>query len=168
VNHPQTVAFLRERGERFDPARPFPDLYHAPLYPLVIAGALRLWPEAARAELFAKPPQPPDGFAADYFLLGLNLALLWLAAWLTFSLARRLFGAPAGWLAALGLLLSVAVWQQTVAVNGTPLLMVLGLLVFHAWVRVEEAADAPGTPGRRVALGAAGCSWQIIRRVRWW
>jgi len=160
VNYPQTAAFLRERGERFDPARPFPDLHHAPLYPLVIAGALRLWPEGAWAGLFAKPPEPPDGFAADYFLLGLNLALLWLAAWLTFSLARRLFGAPAGWLAALGLLLSVAVWQQTVAVNGTPLLMVLGLLVFHAWLRIEESAESGETPGRRLAWLAAlgaGC-----------
>lgn len=160
VNYPQTAAFLRERGERFDPARPFPDLHHAPLYPLVIAGALRLWPEGARAGLFAKPPEPPDGFAADYFLLGLNLALLWLAAWLTFSLARRLFGAPAGWLAALGLLLSVAVWQQTVAVNGTPLLMVLGLLVFHAWLRIEESAESGEAPGRRLAWLAAlgaGC-----------
>lgn len=144
VNYPQTAAVLRAQGVRFDPARPYPDLHHAPLYPLVIAGALRLLPESTRDGLFAQAPVPPDGFAADYFLLGLNLAFLWLAAWLTFALAKRLFGPSAGWLASLALLLSVAIWQQTVVVNGTPLLMVLGLLAFHSWLGVETAADTPG------------------------
>ncbi len=157
VSYPQTAAFLRARGIRFDPARPYPELHQAPLYPLVIAGALRALPASTRESLFSKPPEPPDGFAADYFLLGLNLVLLWLAAWLTFSLARRLFGPPAGWLAALALLLSVSVWQQTVVVNGTPLLMVLGLLAFHAWLSVEENADGAGR-ARFVWLGALGVS----------
>ena len=43
--------------------------------PLLIAGALRILPETWRASLFAQAPQPPDGFGADYFLLGLNLVL---------------------------------------------------------------------------------------------
>ena len=38
VNYPQAVAFLGARGVRFDPAVPYPDVYQAPLYPLVIAG----------------------------------------------------------------------------------------------------------------------------------
>ena len=161
VNYPQTAAFLRERGIRFDPARPYPELHQAPLYALVIAGALRVLPAATRARLFVQPPEPPDGFAADYFLLGLNLALLWLAAWLTFALARRLFGGPAGWLAALGVLLSVPLWQQTVAVNGTPLAMVLALLVFHAWLRCEETADAPGR-ARLFWLAALGVGCGLL------
>jgi hypothetical protein len=161
VNYPQTAAFLRARGLRFDPARPYPELHQAPLYPLVIAGALRALPSSAREGLFAKPPEPPDGFAADYFLLGLNLVLLWLAAWLTFSLARRLFGPPAGWLAALALLLSVTVWQQTVVVNGTPLLMVLALLAFHAWLSVEENADGSGR-ARFVGLCALGVACGLL------
>lgn len=149
VNYPQTAAMLRARGLRFDPSQPYPDLYHAPLYPLVIAGALRVLPTATRDGLFAQAPVPPDGFAADYYLLGLNLAFLWLAAWLTFAMAKRLFGSAAGWLASFALLLSVGIWQQTVVVNGTPLLMVLGLLAFHTWLSVEAAADTPG-------------------RARWW
>lgn len=161
VNYPQTSAFLRARGVRFDPARPYPELHQAPLYPLVIAGALRVLPAATRAGLFAKPPEPPDGFAADYFLLGLNLVLLWIAAWLTFTLACRLFGPPAGWLAALALLLSVSIWQQTVVLNGTPLLMVLGLLAFHAWLRVEETADAPGR-ARLFWPAALGCGCGLL------
>ncbi len=153
VNYPQAVAFFAARGVRFDPLRPYPDVYQAPLYPMVIAGALRLLPHAAREALFAAAPAPPFGFAADYLLLGLNLLLFWLAVWLAFDLGRRLFGGPAGWLAAIALFVSVPVWQQVVAVNGTALMMVLGLGAFQAWWRAESAPDL-----RRAAvpLGALG------------
>ena len=107
VNFPQTAAFLRARGERFDPAKPYPELYHAPLYSLVIAGGLRLLPESRREALFSTPPAPPEGFAGDYFVLGLNLLLLWLAAWLTYDLGRRLFTPRVGGLAAGALLLAM-------------------------------------------------------------
>jgi hypothetical protein len=165
VNYPQDVAFLAQRGHPFDPARPLPELHQAPLYSIVIAGALRLWPEAKREALFASAPVPPDGFAADYFLLGLNLVLLWLAAGLTFLLGRALFEARVGWLAALALLLSVSIWQQTVAVNGTPLLMVLVLGSFLIWHRIESraetAAPSPALLGWLAALGA-GCGLMFL------
>ncbi len=154
VNFPRTAAVLAADGRRFDPARPYPELHHAPLYPLAIAGALRLLPEGPRAALFASPPVPPDGFGADYLLLGLNLALLWLAAGLSYLLGRRLFEPRVGWLAALGLLVSVPVWQQTVAVDGTPLPMVLLLLAFLAWHRIEVRADEGVAPGALFGLGA--------------
>lgn len=159
VSYPQTAAVLLGRGVRFQPAEPYPELYHAPLYSMLIAGGLRLLPEGRRAALFSSPPVPPDGFKADYFLLALNLLLLWLAAWLTYALGRRLFEPRVGWLAAFAVLLSVSLWQATVAVNGTPLLMVLGLLAFHAWHRIENAAELAGELKAPlawcVALGAA-------------
>jgi hypothetical protein len=154
VNYPQTVAFFQKRGVPFDPNRPYPELHQAPLYSLVIGGALRLLPAAARESLFAAAPVPPDGFAADYFLLGINLVLFWLAAGLTFGLARRLFDVRTGWVAALALLVSVAAWQQTVSLDGTPLLMVLVLGAFWILARIEEAGDAPAAPGWPVVLGA--------------
>src|SRR3984957_7518445 len=40
VNYPQAAAFLRNRGVPFDPAVPYPEVYQAPLYSLVIAAAL--------------------------------------------------------------------------------------------------------------------------------
>ncbi|WP_414664116.1 hypothetical protein [Horticoccus sp. 23ND18S-11] len=157
VIYPQTAATLEKRGVRFQPDRAYPELHQAPLYSIVIAVGLRCLPADRRAALFASPPEPPDGFAADYFLLGLNLLLLWLAAWLTYDLGRRMFDAAAGWLASFALLLSVSLWQDTVAVNGTPLLMVLALLAFHVWQRIEVAAGetvAPRAPwGGLAALG---------------
>ncbi len=141
VNYPQEAAFLRERGVRFDAATPYPEVYQAPFYSMVIAAAIRVLPHAVRSALFASAPAPPYGFGADYLLLGLNLLLFGVAIRLAFSLARRLFGAPAGWLSALGIFVSVPIWQQVVAVNGTALMMVLALGAFHAWWRAETAAE---------------------------
>jgi hypothetical protein len=154
VNYPQAVAYLGARGVRFDPAVPYPEVYQAPLYPVVIACALRVLPHALRASLFAAAPAPPYGYGADYLLLVLNLALFWAAIGLAFSLGRRLFGAAAGWLAAIALLISVPVWQQVVAVNGTALMMVLVLGAFHAWWRVESAGEVRAATGPLLALGA--------------
>ena len=153
VNYPQTVAVLEARGTAFDPKRPLPELHQAPLYSLVIGAGLWVLPEGTREALFAKAPAPPDGFAADYFLLGLNLVLLWLAAWLTYDLGRRLFEPRVGWVAALGVMLSVPLWRHTVAVNGLPLLMVLSLGAFRLWWELERAL----TEARRAASAwAAG------------
>ncbi len=162
VNHPQSVAFLQQRGVKFDPAVANPELYHAPLYSLVIAGGLRLVPEARRAQLFAQSPVPPDGFGADYFLLGLNVVLLWLAAWLTYDLGARMFEARVGWLAAFALLLSVPVWQQVVAVNGVPLAMVLALGAFACWHRAELAAEKGETVAKGEAASERGGGGRIL------
>ncbi len=155
VNYPQTVAFMAKRGQRFDAKQAYPELYQAPLYSLLIGGALAVLPESVRGKLFASPPVPPDGFAADYFLLGLNLALFWLAVWQTYDLGRKLFEPRVGWLAALALMLSIPLWKQTVAVNGLPLLMVLALGAFRIWWQWEHglAAGRKPTVGWAAALG---------------
>jgi hypothetical protein len=154
VNYPQEVAFLRSRGVRFDPAVPYPEVYQAPLYPIVVAAALMVLPHSLRESLFGPAPAPPYGYGADYLLLVINLALFWLAIWLAFGLARRLFGAPAGWLAGIALFVSVPVWQQVVAVNGTALMMVLALAAFHAWWLAESAAEPRAAAAPLCALGA--------------
>jgi hypothetical protein len=157
VSYPQAAAYLKGEGVRFDPLTPYPEVYQAPLYALVLAAplaALRLLHRPWFDALFAAAPAPPFGYAADYLLLAVNLALFAASVWLAFSLARRLFGAPAGWLAAVGLFLSLPVWQQVVAVNGTALMMALSLGAFHAWARSEAAEDPRGSAPALVALGA--------------
>ncbi len=162
VNYPQTAALLEARAIHFNPGVPYPELYHAPLYSMLIGGALKLVPAARRATLFSMPGQATDGYAGDYFLLALNLGLLWLAAWLTFLLGRRLFDVRVGWVASLALLVSLPFWQQTLAVNGTPLLMVLALAAFLVWSRIEDtleltadATDGAPSATRRGYLGLA-------------
>jgi hypothetical protein len=155
VNYPQTDAVLAARGRHFDPRQPYPELTQAPLYAMAIAGGLRVLPAGLRETLFTQAPVPPDGFGGDYFLLGLNLVLFWLAAWLTFDLGRRLFAPRVGWLAALALLVSVSSWQQVVAVNGIPLLMVLALAAFWLLHRIELSAGT-GESVPRAWLAALG------------
>ena len=133
VNFPQSVAVLQARGLGFDPVRPYPEMHHAPLYPLVVAGALAVVPAATRERWFTTPPAIPDGFGPDYLLLGLNVVLLWLVIWRSARLAGRLFGERPALMTALGLLLSFPVWQATVAVNGQPLLMLLAVVFFEVW-----------------------------------
>ncbi|OAM89235.1 hypothetical protein OH491_13220 [Termitidicoccus mucosus] len=145
VNYPQTAAWARERFEPGAEAA-LPELHHAPLYPLVIAGALKVFPAETRAGLFGRAPEPPNGFRADYVLLALNVLLLWCAAWQTWRLARRWFDAPTAWVAMGAMLVSAPVWQATVAVNGAPLAMVLLLALFQ----IEAAAD-------RVARASRPC-----------
>ncbi|MGC4075390.1 MAG: glycosyltransferase family 39 protein [Nibricoccus sp.] len=162
INYPQTVAWMKDRADRgeakkpyqFDAENPLPELHQAPLYPVVIAGALKVFPGKTRAALFDTVPKPPDGFGADYVLLVLNIVLLWVAAWLTHGLARRLFDEHVAGVATLGLLLSAPVWSATIALGGMPLLMVLTLAFFHALVRIDEGAEAGKTSWR--ALAAAG------------
>jgi len=155
VNFPQTAALMAAKGQRFDPRRPYPELTQAPLYALVVAGGLRVLPAGVRESLFAT--LPVDGFRADYFLLGLNLGLFWLAVWLTFYAGRRIFSPRVGWLAALALLVSVSSWQQVVAVNGVPLMMVLALLAFLVWHKVEcGIGDDHGAAVRPAWLAALG------------
>src|SRR5271167_4191941 len=68
VIYPQAVAFFRARGVRFDPATPYPEVYLAPLYPIVAAGPMWAFVHVWPAALFGHAPAPPYGFAADYFL----------------------------------------------------------------------------------------------------
>jgi hypothetical protein len=168
INYPQTAAVLAARGRAFDARANYPELHHAPLYSLLIGGGLKLVPAAKRAALFAMPKQVSDGYGGDYFLLALNLSLFWLAAWLTYWLGRSLFEPRVGWVAALALLVSLPLWQQTLAVNGTPLLMVLGLAAFLVWVRIESLAGQTANQTEASAvplyawLGALGVTCALL------
>lgn len=142
VNDPQLVAWHEQRGIRFDIADPYPELRHPPLYPAVLAGALALLPEERRKAWLGDLPMPPDGFGGDYVLLAVNVMLLWLAAAQTWSLGRRLFSDPVGRASALALMVSAALWAETVAVTGLPLAMVLLLGLAQAMTRGMEANQA--------------------------
>ncbi|MBI2510826.1 MAG: hypothetical protein HYV96_02505 [Opitutae bacterium] len=157
VNYPQTYAVMKARGVPLSETRLYPELHHAPLYPLVLAAVFKLAP----ASLWQHVPAPPNGWAPDYVVLAVNLALFWLAIGLTWRLARRLFDERVAWLAALGAAVSVTLWQQTVVVSGLPLLTVLVLAVFLVLAGAEEAwGEFPergvGLFARVAALGALG------------
>lgn len=153
INHPQVLAVLQRRGESFREAEPFPELYHAPLYPLTLAAVFAVLPDSIWRN---RPVQPGgwtlDGWLPDYVVLIVNLLLFWVAVGLAGRLAAKLFDARAGWLAALATAASVPLWQQTVAVNGLPLFMVLALAVFNLLADLETGP----AEWSRAALARAG------------
>jgi hypothetical protein len=152
VNYPQTYAVLDARGMRFDEKRFYPELHHAPLYAIVLAGALAVLPETA----WGHHPVPPDGWLPDYAVLAVNLVLFWIAMLLVWRLGRRLFDSRVAWIALPASAVSVTLWEQTVALTGLPLFLVLMLGLFHGLAGVEEKLEAEGGSSRGVALRVAG------------
>jgi hypothetical protein len=155
VNFPQTAALLQAHGVRFDPAKPYPELHHAPLYSILVAVALYAIPSAPREALLSSIPEPPDGFGGDYLLLVINLLLFWLAAWQCAVLTGRLFSTRAAWVAALSFLVSVPVWQHLVSLDGSLLLMVLSLFSFQLLLHIDQGAET-GAPARLLSLFGLG------------
>lgn len=153
VNYPQTYAVMKQRGMPFDEKKEYPELYQAPLYALALAVVFKVLPES----IWAHQPVAPDGWLPDYVVLLVNMVLFWVAIWLVWRLARKLFDERAAWLAVLATVFSVTLWQQTVALTGLPLFMVLLLALFNGLAELEEQAAAH--PGRSLlwragALGA--------------
>lgn len=150
VNYPQTYAVLDARGTGFDERRLYPELHHAPLYALVLAGAFAALPDSA----WSSRPAPPDGWAPDYVVLLVNLVLFWLAVALVWRLGRKLFDARAAWLAALGTAVSVTLWEQTVALTGLPVFLVLVLALFNVLAGLEERLTESAAWSRALGLRA--------------
>lgn len=151
VNYPQTYAVLDARGLRFDEGRAYPEIHHAPLYALVLAGAFAVLPESA----WEHRPSPPEGWAPDYVVLVLNAALFWLAVWLAWRLAQRLFDSRAAWLAALGTALSVSLWEQVAALNGLVVFLGLMLGAFNVLSGIEARLVASPAWSRGLAVRLA-------------
>ena len=157
VNYPQTYAVMKARGRPFAENKVYPEIHHAPLYSLTMAAMFAALPNS----IWNHKPAPPNGWVPDYWVLGLNLVLYWVAIWLVWCLAGKLFDERVAWLATLATVLSVSLWQQTVALNGTPLFMVLMLALFNVLAGWEETASEWPTLDRALivrlaALGALG------------
>lgn len=156
VNYPQTYAVMKARGVPLDD-RLYPELTHAPLYPLTLAAVFKVLPHS----IWEHVPEPPAGWAPDYVVLVVNLGLFWLGVGLAWRLAARLFDERAAWVAALAIAGSVTLWQETVVAGGLPLLIVLLLLVFNLVASFEDKVEEEPVPdavlfGRVGALGAVG------------
>ncbi|WP_404422231.1 hypothetical protein [Nibricoccus sp. IMCC34717] len=119
--HPQALAVLEARGTPAAGAEWIPELYQPPGYAFVTGGVLRLLPESWRVKVLSTVLPPPDGFAADYLVLGLNAVALLLAALACRALASRVLSPRAGNVAFWILLVSTGLWQSAVALSGVGL-----------------------------------------------
>lgn len=162
INYPQTAALLQQKAGRSWTTEDLPEMHSAPLYPAAIATMLKLIPSSYRGYFFDILPAPPDGFLPDYLLLGLNVVLFWIAAAQTYLLGRALFDETVGRVAAFALILSAAIWEQVVAVNGTPLMMVVFLSLMQAGVRVERISKSGEVAIFSLLLSGALCGAMFL------
>lgn len=129
-----------------------PDLANPPVYPLVLAGLMKVLPfkhEVNVKDAFwsvpARNPTPtaPRQFwrYQPDFLIGLfNQVLLIIVAVMTFFLARRLFDLSVAWMSFAFVLFCELLWQFSVSGLSTMLLMVIfmGLVWCLVWIESEE------------------------------
>jgi hypothetical protein len=151
VNYPQTYAVLKARGHPFSDKQPYPELYHAPLYALILAAMFAVLPDS----IWEHVPEPPGGWAPDYLVLALNLAFFWFAMWLVWRLGKKLFDDRVALVGAVGSIVSVSLWQQTAVVSGLPIMIVLLVGAFHLLADIEQDLHEFPVLSRAVALRLA-------------
>src|SRR5688572_14292440 len=111
-----------------------PDLANAPLYPALLAGALKLmpfdYPDAAAEKKFSV-------YMPDLWIAGFNQLLFFVAVWMIFRLGRRLFDEQVAWVSAAVFAGSDLVWRFSVSGQSTMLLMVVFLALIEVLSRLE-------------------------------
>ena len=138
-----------------------PDLANAPVYPLVLAGLMKVWTPDWTVEMH-KPFWSEGGrfirYQPEFRIALFNQFLLVVVVGLTFFLAKKLFDRRAAWLAALFTLGSAQLWQFSVSGLSTLLLLVILLGLVLCLVKAEELgrAQAPKAGGLLAFAVAAG------------
>ena len=146
-----------ERGERGDDLallkKGHPDLTNPPVYPLLLAGLMKVLPFDFNIPQGVRSQRSPR-YQPEILIAFFNQALFFLAMFLTFRLARRLFDPTVAWITVLVLAGTELLWQFSVSGLSTMLLMVMFLALSWLLVVMEEAARE-GQRGRAWFLGAA-------------
>lgn len=133
---------------------PHPDLANPPLYPLLLAGWLKLMPYSYEA---STATQSAPIYKPDHWISLLNQGLFVLAGVLLFGLARRLLDEPAAWLTVAVLFGAELYWRFTVSGLSTVLLMVIVLALARVLVGLDRAARrSAGRPGPAPSGPATG------------
>jgi hypothetical protein len=133
-------------------AEQHPDLANAPLYPLLLAGALKLMPfghpDLSEVKQFSL-------YGPDLWIAGLNQFLFFLAVWMVFRLGRRLFDEPVGWISAGVFAGSELFWRFSTSAQSTMLLVVIFLAVVEVLSRLEPQTREGATRSGGWMIGMA-------------
>lgn len=141
--------FNLSKGIHEDPAQlktDHPDLANPPVYPLLLAGLMkvtgmkhevilnkRFW-SAGGAFLRYKP---------DFLIAVMNQVFFLVAVYLAFLLARRLFDPAVAWVSTVILLCTEVFWKFTVSGLSTSLLMLLVIALAWLLVLLEQESREP-------------------------
>jgi hypothetical protein len=138
-----------------------PDLANPPVYPVLLAGLMKILPFHYAVDL-KKPFWSDNGKFSRYqpdFLIALSNQILLVAAIvLTFFLARKLFDAGVAWLSAILMFGCELLWRFSVSGLSTMLLLVIFLGLTRCILKIEEIASEPQPRANRllVLVVAAG------------
>ena len=150
VVYPQAVAVLEGQRDNytFKEDEPHPELYQAPLYPLILAGGLKMMGSTRRDKVWKDPVSEARGvypaFNGDYYLIIINIIIFWFVCLLTYWLGHLMFSPTVGLLSYLGVLFSLGLWDSILSVSGVVVLMALLLILFILWSYIERArSDDP-------------------------
>jgi hypothetical protein len=140
-----TNDFARLRGQ------PHPDLANPPLYPLLLAGAMKLLP----FDHEVPEGRPVVRHQPDLLLALVNQALFFVLVLVVFRLARAWFDESVAWVSALLLGSSELIWRFTMSGLPTLLVMIEFVLLLGCLTILErESREGAKRPGRLLALAA--------------
>lgn len=113
-----------------------PDLTYPPVYPYLLAGWMKIipmqWDVPLNQQLIRYQPE---------FYIGLfNQLWFFLAAWMLFRLAKRLFDASVAWFSAILFVCSDLYWRFSMSGLPTMVLIVLVLALVECLTRIETGA----------------------------
>ena len=123
-----------------------PDLANPPVYPVLLAGLMKILPFHYAVDL-KKPFWSDNGkfsrYQPDFLIALFNQILLVAAIVLTFFLARKLFDAGVAWLSAILMFGCELLWRFSVSGLSTMLLLVIFLGLTRCLLKIEEMAREP-------------------------
>ena len=143
---PVAIDMLRQTGNVTDEElkKSFPDITHPPLYPLLLAGWMKLMPFEFEIDLNnseIKRYQP------EILIYLLNQILFFVALLQVFRLGEKLFDSLVAWCSSLVFIGSELYWQFSASGLSTMLLLVLFLALSKALLRLEEEVSLQSTEG---------------------
>jgi 4-amino-4-deoxy-L-arabinose transferase-like glycosyltransferase len=134
-----------------------PDLANPPVYPVLLAGLMKVLPFHYAVDLkssFWADNGRFGRYQPDFLIAMFNQILLVAAIVLTFFLARKLFDAGVAWLSAILMIGCELLWRFSVSGLSTMLLLVIFLGLTWCILKIEEIAREP-QPRAHWLLGLA-------------
>ena len=138
-----------------------PDLANPPVYPVLLAGLMKILPFHYAVDL-KKPFWSDNGkfsrYQPDFLIALFNQILLVAAIVMIFFLARKLFDPGVAWLSAILMIGCELLWRFSVSGLSTMLLLVIFLGLTRCILKIEEIASEPQPRANRllVLVVAAG------------
>ncbi len=146
-NQAQAADVLASAGTDFAEIKTaHPDIANPPVYPLALAGLMKVLPFKYAPNLGSAFWSDNGNFwryEPDFLIASFNEALLLVVVVLTFFLARKLFDTSVAWLSAFLVLGCELLWRFSISGLSTMLLMIIFIGLTWCILWIEEAAGDP-------------------------